>query len=74
MDVTLDQVLAWLPVHIAADFDCVGGPHEWLEVASGGVMAGTTYTFCKRCPRKKRISSWPDTPGRSGITAGWPSA
>lgn len=58
MDVTIEQVLVWLPPDIAAEFDCVRGPHEWASISA----ATTTWTFCKRCPKKKRIDSWPDTP------------
>ena len=48
-EVTIEQVLQWLPTDVAAEFDCVRGPHEWVSVSSCGV----TYTFCKHCPRKK---------------------
>lgn len=51
---TLEQVLDWLPRDIAAEFDCIRGPHEWVSVSS----TGTTWTFCKHCTRKKVIREW----------------
>lgn len=45
---TLAWALQWLPPFIVAEFDCIRGPHEWVEVTACGV----TRIFCKHCPRK----------------------
>lgn len=62
-EVTIEQVLEWLPRHVAAEFDCVRGPHTWRETSSEG--GELTYRFCLYCPRKERIGpTWPNTPPR----------
>lgn len=53
---TVEWALQWMRPEIAAEFDCARGPHEWVSVSAAGV----THEFCKYCPRKRRISEWPD--------------
>lgn len=44
---TLAEVVAWLPPSIAPDFDCVRGPHEWLD--------GGHRLYCKHCTATRRL-------------------
>lgn len=57
---TQAEVVGQLPAHIAADFDCIHGPHRWSEG-----LAGRFY-FCLDCPKVRRIP-WPDMRSLYGV-------
>lgn len=65
--VTLAEVLQWLPPHIVAEFDCVGGPHQWMPRITS---RGNTYEWCRICTRMRR-TSWLDTHPDQRIVDPW---
>ncbi len=60
---TLDEVLGWLPEHIAQDFTCPGrGPHDWTRADLPNVQK----QHCRICSANKPI------PGREvELNGGW---
>lgn len=54
------QVLERLPRWMVADFDCLAGPHNWLELTHTAGWPGVAYSWCRTCQARRRRKTWPD--------------